>query len=336
MLEHVTLVQPPPPTTLPVLPATPTTPSLYHQMLRGPRFRWWRPLVCLLLFAALTGAIFGLVGLVVAGGFALAPSPRWGDPLSEVADTPASMLFLNLMLASLIVSTVLSAWIVHRVRPGFLVSVIGRFRWRWLGRCVAVLLPLWAVYLTVYFLVDPLPSGRPDHWVILLVMSLVLTPFQAAGEEFVFRGWLTQQLGAYFRHPVVGLVVSTVLSATAFAFAHGSIHLWILLDLGVFGAAASLVTWRTGGLEAGIAIHAVNNVSLFVVTTTVGGYADSFVETDTTGDPVSVLWTIAIQAIAVALILWQARRAQITRVFTPIAPPAPPAPAAIWIAPLGY
>lgn len=322
-----------PSATLPTRPATPTTPSLFHQLLRGPRFRWWRPLLSLLLFATLTGAIFAVVGMVVVGGFDLAPSTRWGNPLSEDATNPAAMLLVDLLLASLIPSTLLSAWIVHRVRPGFLLSVTGRFRWRWLLRCLAVLLPLWAAYLTVSYLTDPPESGRPQQWVILLVMALLLTPFQCAGEELVFRGWLAQHVGAYFRHPVVGLVMSTVVSAAVFALVHGSLDPWILLNLAIFGVAASLVTWRTGGLEAAIAIHVVNNVTLLMVATTAGGYSESFVRTGTTGDPVSAIWTLAIQIVAVGLILWQARRARIARVFIPVAPPAPPA---IWIAPLGY
>jgi len=322
-----------PSATLPTRPTTPTTPSLFHQLLRGPRFRWWRPLLSLLLFAAFTGLIFAVVGMIVVGGFSLAPSTRWGSPLSEDATNPAAMLLVDLLLASLMLSTLLSAWIAHRVRPGFLLSVTGRFRWRWLLRCLAVLLPLWAVYLTFSYLTGPPESGRPEHWVILLVLALLLTPFQCAGEELVFRGWLTQHVGAYFRHPVVGLVVSTLVSAAGFALVHGSLDPWILLDLGIFGVAASLVTWRTGGLESAIAIHVVNNVTLFVFTTTAGGYSESFVQTDSTGDPVAVLWTLGVQIVAVGLILWQARRAQITRMFIPVAPPAPPA---IWIAPLGY
>ena len=280
------------------------------------------------------------LGVAVLGISELAPSTRLGNPMSEDLATPATMLLGNLTLAGFIPVALLSAWMVHRVRPGFLLSVAGRFRWGWLLRCVAVLLPLWAIYLTVSFLADPPESGRPAQWVILLVMAVVLTPFQCAGEELLFRGWLAQHVGAYFRHPMTGLVVSTVVSAGAFALAHGSLHVWVLLDLFVFGAAASVVTWRTGGLEAGIAIHLVNNVSLFVATTLFGGYTESFVDTDTTGDPVSVIFTLVVQVLAVALILWQARRARITRLFIP-APPdsipaaAPPAPA-IWIAPLGY
>ena len=163
-----------------------------------------------------------MVGLVVVGGFSLAPPTRWGDPLSENAETPASMLFLDLILAALIPVSLLASWVVHRVRPGFLTSVTGRFRWRWLVRCIAVLLPLWAVYLTVSFLTDPPESGRPEQWVLLLVDVAGADPVPGGRRGVRLPRLAPQQLGAYFRHPVVGLVVSTVVSAAGFALAHGS------------------------------------------------------------------------------------------------------------------
>jgi len=215
--------------------------------------------------------------------------------------------------------------------------VTGRVRWRWLGRCAAVLAPLWVVYIGIGMLVDPPASGRPAQWGALLVLALLVTPFQAAGEELLFRGWLTQNLGAYFARPVAGLVVSTVVSASLFALAHGSFHLWVLLDLAVFGASASLANWRTGGLEAGIAIHAANNVILGVVTITYGGYAESFVSEDTTGSPGALAVTVVVQAVALALILWQARRSGVTRLSLPGGVPMASAelPDATWFAPLG-
>ena len=48
-----------------------------------------------------------------------------------------------------------------------------------------------------------MPSIGPMELIIVLVM----TPFQAAGEEYLFRGWLMQNVGAYFSRPIIGLVV---------------------------------------------------------------------------------------------------------------------------------
>ena len=47
---------------------------------------------------------------------------------------------------------------------------------------------------------------------------------------------------------------TAVLSAATFSLAHGSLDPWILLDLAAFAVAAVLLTWRTGGLEAAVAL----------------------------------------------------------------------------------
>lgn len=316
----------------------PLVPVDYHQMLRGPRRRWWRPLVSLLLVLAMAGfAIVAITGVGAAiGGLDLPGLGTFDDDLS-----PINMISLDLALAALIPVSGLAVWAVHRVRPRFVSSVVGGIRWRWLARCVLVTLPVWALYMLLGTITDPPASGRPDEWVLLLVLAVVLTPFQAAGEEYLFRGWLVQNVGAFFGSPVVGLVASTLASAALFSLAHGSFDLWVILNISVLAVAACLTNWRTGGLEAGIALHLVNNVSVGVLTITVGGYADSFVSGDTTGTPLEVGVALLVHGIAVTLILWQARRLGLQRRFRPLVPPLEPRPAyvladdrPIWTAPL--
>ena len=92
------------------------------------------------------------------------------------------------------------------------------------------------------------------------LVILLLVPFQAAAEEYVFRGILMQSLGAWVRWAPLAIVLPTVL----FAFGH-IYDIWGLLDVAAFGLAAAWITWRTGGLEAGIVMHTVNNVVLFLL-----------------------------------------------------------------------
>lgn len=321
--------------------ALPATPVAYHQLLRGPRWRWWRPLVSL---AVLVGLLLGLL-IVLFGAFegldALLPD-RWVGTLEDDL-SPISNLELDLLLAGLIPVAAGAVAIAHRVRPRWVSSVIGGLRWRWLGRCALVVAPVWALYLGLGLLLDPVEPGRPDHWVLLLVMALLITPFQAAGEEFLFRGWLVQNVGAYFARPVAGLVVSTVVSAALFGLAHGSLDVWVLLSIATLAVAACLANARTGGVEAGIAMHAVNNVGVGIVTITYGGYADSFVSPSTTGSPADFFPGVVVHALAVALILWQGRRLRVARATAPREPvdvrstgprPLEP-PDATWYAPLG-
>ncbi|SEQ69455.1 hypothetical protein [Microlunatus flavus] len=139
----------------------PAQPVAYHQLLRGPRWRWWRPLVSLLLLVGLL-----LVALVVVfGTFEALDGPlpdRWVGTLDEEW-SPVTNLELDLSLAALIPVAALAVAIAHRVRPGWVSSVTGRLRWTWLGRCLLVCLPVWALYLGVGSFVDPVEPGRPDH-----------------------------------------------------------------------------------------------------------------------------------------------------------------------------
>lgn len=309
----------------------PVTPVEYPQLLRGPTRARWRPIVTLVVFLGMV-AVLSVAPILVAGAYAAFTGEgdieRWLDELAEGALTdPPGYLYLNLSLVILIPASMLSIWAVHRIRPRFLSSVAGGLRWRWLLRCVVVLSPLWVVYLTVSTVTDPPQSPRPAAWVTLLVIGLLLTPWQAAAEEYAFRGWLTQNIGAYFARPLVSFLVPTVVAAAAFAAAHGSPDPWILADLAVFSVVASVMTWRTGGLEAAIVMHAVNNVGIDIVVNTVGGFDEAFVGAETAGSPLSFAISAALSLVALALVLWQARRRGIDRFYRPPTPGVPaPAP----------
>jgi membrane protease YdiL (CAAX protease family) len=319
------------PTPLWALPKSgplPDGPREYQQMLRGPRHRWWKPLVAALVAGGIAVPLMLLAFLPVllAGALAGVADPlRWAAREVTQVDNlgPGGFLYVNLSLIVLIPTAGLSIWAVHRIRPRYVSSVRGGIRWRWLLRCVAVVAPVWLVYLGISALVEPPSSPRPDQWGLLLVIVVFLTPLQAAGEEYFFRGWIMQNVGSWFRHPMVGLVVSLVVSVSAFSAAHGSADIWVLGSLGVFALTAGIATWRTGGLEAGIAIHAVNNIGVFFTVILAGGWQDAFVASDTTGAPVDVVVALLVHAVALALILWQAKKAGIQRLYQPAPPPAP-------------
>jgi uncharacterized protein len=92
---------------------------------------------------------------------------------------------------------------------------------------------------------------------ITTALCLALIPFQAAGEELVFRGWLTQTLGQFLRsRPLLLLIVAAV-----FALAHGSLHgryafpFYLVMWLGL-----SLLTLWDERLELAIGIHTAQNL----------------------------------------------------------------------------
>ena len=317
-------------------PAMPLEPVRYSQLLRGPRHRWWKPLLTLLL----TGAIF--LGLVLVTfvpplvvGLLTGQADLGGYVLRTVLDVddlgPVGFVALNLSLIVLIPTVMFSVWAVHGVRPRFSTSVTGGIRWGWMRRCLLVVVPVWVAYVGFTLVIDR-PSGpRPEHWVALLVIVVLMTPFQAAGEEYLFRGWIMQVVGSWFRRPVVGLVVTTVVSSALFAAAHGSPDVWVLGSIACLAVAGCLATWRTGGLEAAIAMHAVNNVLAFFTTILLGGWDDAFIGADTQGSVLQLVLSALVHGVALALIWWQAGKVGVAYLSRP-AEPAPPAltPSVAW------
>ncbi|MGW5189948.1 CPBP family intramembrane glutamic endopeptidase [Kribbella sp. NPDC004138] len=215
------------------------------------------------------GAFTILVGWLIAGIVIL------GAQMAIREDPPGTLswfglLATNLTLIPLIPLSVYVARGLNKQTPGLLSSVVGRIRWRPLAWFALVAVVLELISFAIIQLGDvPLAIGErhgggmaPDAIAVVLV-TLLTSPIQAAGEEYYFRGYLLQAVGAYARSWVVAVLVTGLL----FTAAHG-IWPWespaLFVDRLAFGLVAGLLAVRTGGLEAGIASHAANNVVTFV------------------------------------------------------------------------
>jgi len=300
----------------------PVEPVVYQQLLRGPRYRWWKPLLCLLLLAPIVlGMITLAVVPVVVAGLVTGAPDLVAYTLQQTTNiknlSPVGFVYTNLSLIVLIPAVMISVWVVHGTRPRFVASVAGGIRWAWLLRCVMVVAPVWLVYVAISLFAGPPSTPRPDHWLALLVIVLLMTPLQAAGEEYLFRGWIMQNIGSWFARPILGLVVSLVVSCVAFSAAHLSPDPFVVGTLACLAVTACIATWRTGGLEAAIVIHAVNNVLSFFVVILFGGWQDAFVTRTSTAPPATLVAAIVIDALALSLILWQARKVGIGSRYAP-------------------
>ncbi|SFE72059.1 CPBP family intramembrane glutamic endopeptidase [Blastococcus tunisiensis] len=245
--------------------------------MRSRDWAWWRPLLGLLLLAVVYLALS--VVTAVAGLFgALASGAEVGTlPDIDLVEfsNPWVLLFLN---ASLIVAipAVWMAWAVaHGMPRGWSSSVLARLRRRLLLPYTLRALATLGVGIGVSVLLGFTVGGEEVTGPVssfgwLLVVVLLTTPLQSAAEEYVFRGYLSQTIAGWIRAPQVGAVVAALLTAALFALAHGPQDPLTFLDRFAFGLAASAVVWLTGGLEAAIVLHAVNNVLVFVLAGSLG------------------------------------------------------------------
>jgi uncharacterized protein len=257
-----------PQTPPPVAPAEAQRVGLpYHRIHEGGLAGWWRPVV---------GTVVMLVGLLVIGGLvAIIPFVAWyaatgadvGASVNRLVDldhpTPSGLAYLNLALSTMIPLSWAVNRSMHGLLPRWLASVRPRIRWRFLLACLGVAVVALLATLVVSALVPGQSndvSGHANAFTsttrdYLLVIAF-LTPFQAAGEEYLFRGYLTQAFGGLFHRTWVAVLVPAFL----FGLAHGlGQSVPVFFDRFAFGLVAGTLVVLTGGLEAGIAMHVLNN-----------------------------------------------------------------------------
>ena len=274
-------------------------PREYHQMLRTWNYAWWKPV---------TGAILVLAGMAVVAplllmpvlilGVVSEPGSFWDnfEKAASLKDVgPTELLYLNLTLGSSILVCWLVMRVVHRMRPRWLTSVVPKMRWKFFFICLGLSVVALIAQLIVGQLVSapetPGTSGTVNDFTtmtaLLAVIVLLTTPLQAAGEEYVFRGYLMQAIGSFWSFPEVPVWVTRWVAilgtATLFALAHGVQNFPLFFDRFMFGLIAGWLVVRTGGLEASIAMHILNNFLAF-------GYALLFSDLSSTLNVSQVGW----------------------------------------------
>lgn len=306
-------------------------PRLYPQMLRTWDYVWWKPLLGAVLMAVGGLLVMPLllmpvlvVGVILQGGSG-SFSDRFAAAASVDSVTPASMLYLNLSLASLTLVAWFLVRFLHRMRPRWLSSVLPGMRWKFFFACLGLSVIALVASLVVGVLLPHdandlsgtphLPTGQLLATAIVILFT---TPLQAIGEEYGFRGYLMQAFGSFFDGVAEGMNVSRrtaqiaactlalLLTSGLFALAHGVQNFPLFFDRFAFGLIAGLIVILVGGLEAGIALHILNNLLAF-------GVAIALNQLDSTLNVSEASWwqlplTITQNGVFLVLVLFVARR----------------------------
>jgi membrane protease YdiL (CAAX protease family) len=282
----------------------PDQPREYHQFYRVPAFRAWKPWV------AIVAAAVGIVLLMILVSI-IAIVFRLIDVNAILAgrevDGFALFAVNNISLALCIPVIIGVHVLIFRQRPGWLLSIAGTFRWKLFGKFLLLILPFELAALGYDIWRGALEglSWRPDGLIVMVVI-LLTTPFQAAAEELAVRGLLLRCVGSMFKWRLPGLIVGGLISAIVFMLLHGAGDLWLNIFYFTFGVVAVVLVWRTGGLEAAIAMHIVHNLlsELFLPWMDM---TDIFNREAGAGSA-EVLLYIVLNLATAALIVWQASR----------------------------
>lgn len=276
----------------------------YHRLFRSsPQMRWWKPIPAVLLgiltalvFTFILSIFFFLAGLLSDDGEMSVKTLEQTVPIFAlvIVFLPAFILWLA----------------VFRMPITTVFSVTKRLRWKWLRTCAAVSAAIFLVMTCINLALahqlspstwTPLP-GVEDTLkaaVISALLLLILIPLQSFTEEFVYRGIAMQAIGTWLKHPAWAIVIQAILFAISHAY-----DTWALASVFLFGLALGYLTWRTGGIEAGVALHVINNVITMILQV----FIDGKVVVSGSGKPLDLVIELGILFVYVAIIEWLWRR----------------------------
>lgn len=210
--------------------------------------------------------LFVLANVVVAFPvilYELATGVRTQEELNSGQFRVTPLLFAanNVAIALSIPVAMLTMWACFGMRPRWLSSIVGGLRWGLLGKLLAVCLVPYAILTGIQLYVgwSELTWGSSSLFMILAIA--ITTPFQAAGEEYGLRGLYNRAVAAWLPNRLLGALVGGLVSTVIFVLLHGAGDPWLNLFYFLFGAVACRLAYATGGLEAPIVLHVVNNLT---------------------------------------------------------------------------
>ncbi len=241
----------------------------------------WRYLVMFVAVLVASNTV-GAIPLIIAIAFRAASNP---DVISGLAANPNDFSILGLdinvsfmmMLFPFIAGLGAFFLLVRPLHERSLMKTInGRDRFRWNRFFISglVWLLLSSVYLFVYLKVDPSNflhnSPALKTLLILVGVSLVFIPFQAAFEEVLFRGYLMQGFAVLFRNRWLPVLTTSVLFGLMHAFNPEVKEFGFMVMMPqyiLFGLVFGVVAVADDGTEAAIGAHTANNIFLCVMVT---------------------------------------------------------------------
>ena len=126
------------------------------------------------------------------------------------------------------------------------------------------ILGLLATFLPLLFSENTLVwQFKPEKFLVLLIISFTLFPFQTSLEELLFRGYLMQWCGYLFKYRWIAILITGLL----FGLMHGAnseietFGIWVALPQYILiGLILGYVTVKDNGTELALGFHMANNI----------------------------------------------------------------------------
>ncbi len=218
----------------------------------------------------------------------------------------------DVILFALFPAGILANRIVFKSKKAELISFTGKARWKWIAPCSLILVPVMVVGMVIQEMINkPFEIELTSKAAITIALTFFFTPLQCMGEEMFFRGWLLQVFGPIFKNKKISWLIFGIGASIFFSVMHEPVNVFVTMSLALFGILACALIYITGGLEAGIIMHTVNNSVLFIISNLAKGGRD-FTAAGAVGDAATkdAIMTMIGNVIYFLVVVWLWKRYQ--------------------------
>lgn len=239
--------------------------------------QWWKYLL-VIVFGFFGGQALGLMPaiILVAGKSVNDPSIDFSEitDLTQVGYSKNVSLIMLLMsfVMMLIISVLLVKWL-HKRNFAEITNGTKQIRWQRVKYSFYIWFLISAFITIISYFIDPENfkfQFEISNFAFLLIISIILIPLQTTAEEFFFRGYFFQGVGALTESRLAAAIIPGVIFGLMH-FANPEVQeygFWLAMPHYIIsGIVFGIITAVDDGMEIAIGTHAANNLFLAVFLT---------------------------------------------------------------------
>jgi len=260
-------------------------------------YKWYKPLLTIIVTIIIYLILNTVVTAIFAGIYGDTFITNMSATYEAMNMADATTIYGFLVLILFIPSIYIASKIVKDRPFSSYASSRGGWDWKLYLKCLAIPIAIYVVMTLISVAVQGQAHGVNRLTPLVIVVFIVLICAQSISEEFLFRGIIMQTIGSWVNIPVVAIIIPSVL----FAALHPYNIIGVVTTF-IVGVMFAVVAWKTNGLEAGSAIHSINNITSFML-----GFS-GIQQIATNATPVDAVLNLASQMISIIVIIYLGKK----------------------------
>ena len=176
------------------------------------KYRWYKPLLTIVLVLIMYfvfqiilififNTIYGqnILFEIVNGGY-------------ETLNTSDVSVYFSYLSVGIFIPAIYIASKIVPYRPfSSYSSSRGGWNWKIYFKSLTIPLVIYIIYCIIDLTINRNGTGVIQISPILLILCLILVPFQCIAEEYLFRGLLMQSFGSWFKIPILAIIIQSII-----------------------------------------------------------------------------------------------------------------------------